>query len=80
MLEPNESLALAIESGVKVAAHQWNRERRAHSSLPSPLRLRITIVDKEGKSAQLEIEHKNEPLVLTTKVLNALRLSAINTN
>lgn len=67
VLEPNQRLNLAIESAVEVKAAQYDRERRAHHSLPSPFRIRITIVDKEGKSSQLVIEHSNQPLVLPTK-------------
>jgi hypothetical protein len=66
-LGPNDRFNLAINSAVKVNARQYDRERRAHASLPSPLRIRISLEDKEGKKAQIIIEHKNDPLYLSTK-------------
>jgi len=73
-LGPNDRLNLAINSAVKVNARQFDRERRAHGSLPSPLRIRISFEDKEGKKAEIVIEHRNQPLYLSTKESRAAQL------
>jgi hypothetical protein len=70
-LGPNDRFNLAVNSSVKVNAKQFDRERRAHNSLPSPLRIRISFEDKEGKKSHIIIEHKNQPLYLSTKVCHS---------
>ena len=39
---------------------------RIHHSLPSPLKLRITLEDSNGVSGEFTTAHKNEPLDLPT--------------
>jgi len=63
----NQRLDLAVESSVLINAPQYDRQRRMHHSLPSPLRVRITVDDKKSKSSQIVIEHINEPLEIMTK-------------
>jgi len=64
---PDERLNLATETAIQVNAPQFDRMRRAHRSLPSPLRIRLTFVSKDGHKSELISEYHNPPIAVRTK-------------
>lgn len=58
---------VAVLCGINIKAPQVDRLRRAHYSLPSPLKIRVTFEDDQGSSSALEVDYYNPPHELPTK-------------
>jgi len=63
-LESNERINMAVSSTIFINAPSYNKNRRAHGSLPNPLRIKITFINKEGGKSEIITEYKNRPLYL----------------
>lgn len=67
-LEPKAQTDMCVGSYVVFTTpKKGDRERRAHKSLPQPLKIRITFQDVDGNKASVTVEQCNGPLDLITR-------------
>jgi hypothetical protein len=69
-IEPDKLVSVSIETAIQVKGkpnRSSNTRRRAHRSLPQPLKLKIIVTDNLSKTCSLTIEQMNEPLELITR-------------
>lgn len=58
---------IAILCSIPVKAPQSDRQRRAHSSLPNPLKIRTTFEDDQGAVSYIDLVNYNKQYSLPTK-------------
>lgn len=71
-MESEKFVSYAIKGSIKIKGKPGNdnfRRRRAHRSLPQPLKLQIQIKDNFNKQSSLIVEQLNEPLNIITAEL-----------
>lgn len=67
-IDPHGVEKVAILCGVgPIKAPQVDRQRRAHGSLPNPLKIRVTFEDDQGATCQIEVVNYNKPHDQPTK-------------
>lgn len=69
LLDAAAPMTLSVTLGIEIQdrSPEDNQERqRAHHSLPQPLLLRVTFIDKDKRTASLIFEQGNRPLPLAT--------------
>ena len=66
-LKSLEQDSIAVCSEIVVTSPQFERLRRAHSSLPQPLKLKISFHDIHGKVSSVIVEQVNGPRDIYTK-------------
>lgn len=66
-MSEKQQFETAVLVSIPIKAPQFDRLRRAHKSLPQPLKIRYTFIDSEGKKAEVLVEQYNDPLKLVTK-------------
>jgi len=72
---------LAVQASIPIHAPQYDRERRAHKSLPQPLLIRVTFEDSNSRTSVITVPHVNTPLDLVTKekrVTNRVTCSSVD--
>jgi len=66
-LEPKSQFDVAIRAVIAVKADTYTARRRAHKSLPQPLRFRATLEDIDGGKSTIEFDQYNVELNVATK-------------
>jgi len=62
----DSSLELAICTVIKIQANQYEKARRAHHSLPQPLKIRVIMEGKDNKKSSIIVVQQNTPIELET--------------
>eukprot|EP01113_Clastostelium_recurvatum_P030575 TRINITY_DN3725_c0_g2_i1.p1 TRINITY_DN3725_c0_g2~~TRINITY_DN3725_c0_g2_i1.p1 ORF type:complete len:662 (+),score=171.54 TRINITY_DN3725_c0_g2_i1:44-2029(+) len=63
----NKTMQIAVNLGISIKAPQFDRHRRAHGSLPSPLHFRVVFEDIKGNTGSMELTYFNPPYDLPSK-------------
>jgi hypothetical protein len=69
-IDPDKLVSVSIQAAILVSGKPNRNDitrRRAHRSLPQPLKLKIIVTDNLSKTCSLTVEQINEPLELITR-------------